>query len=80
MDRIIERPIVSERIIEVEKIIEVPLNKLLDPSNETTGTIKTSYAGEVDVPMYVFDDVKVWGATATVLSEMKELILTTLKE
>jgi hypothetical protein len=31
--------------------------------------------------MYIFgDDVKVWGATATILSEMKELILTALKE
>ena len=73
-------PFFKKEVKEVEKIIEVPLYKLLDPSNETRGTIKTSYAGEVDVPMYVFDDVKVWGATATVLSEMKELILTTLKE
>ena len=42
--------------------------------------ISDKYMNEIDVPMYVFDDVKVWGATATVLSEMKELILTTLKE
>lgn len=73
-------PSFEKEIKEVKKIIEVPLYKLLDPNNETRGTVKTSYAGEIDVPMYLFDDFKVWGATATILSEMKELILKTLKE
>ena len=71
----------EREIKEVEKIIEVPLSDLLSPANETRGTVLTSYVGEVNVPMYIFgDDVKVWGATATILSEMKELILTALKE
>lgn len=71
----------EREIKEVEKIIEVPLSDLLSSSNETRGTVLTSYVGEVNVPMYIFDDdVKVWGATATILSEMKELILTALKE
>jgi hypothetical protein len=71
----------EREIKEVEKIIEVPLSDLLSPVNETRGKVLTSYIGEVNVPMYIFgDDVKVWGATATILSEMKELILTALKE
>lgn len=71
----------EREIKEVEKIIEVPLSDLLSSANETRGTVLTSYVGEVNVPMYIFDDdVKVWGATATILSEMKELILTALKE
>ena len=71
----------KREIKEVEKIIEVPLSDLLSSANETRGTVLTSYVGEVNVPMYIFDDdVKVWGATATILSEMKELILTALKE
>tara|TARA_B100000767_G_C19774829_1_gene541967 strand:- start:1056 stop:1706 length:651 start_codon:yes stop_codon:yes gene_type:complete len=71
----------EREIKEVEKIIEVPLSDLLSSSNETRGTVLTSYVGEVIVPMYIFDDdIKVWGATATILSEMKELILTALKE
>ena len=71
----------EREIKEVEKIIEVPLSDLLSSANETRGTVLTSYVGEVNVPMYIFDDdVKVWGATATILSEMKELILTALTE
>ena len=59
----------------------IHLSDLLSPVNETRGKVLTSYIGEVNVPMYIFgDDVKVWGATATILSEMKELILTALKE
>ncbi|MDA9360175.1 CoA pyrophosphatase [Flavobacteriaceae bacterium] len=74
------RPIFVKEIKEVEKIIEVPLSKLLDSENETKGTVSTSYVGEINVPMYVFENVQVWGATATILAEMKELILIALKE
>jgi 8-oxo-dGTP pyrophosphatase MutT (NUDIX family) len=74
------RPTFVKEIKEVEKIIEVPLSKLLDSENETKGTVSTSYAGKINVPMYVFENVQVWGATATILAEMKELILIALKE
>ena len=74
------KPAFVKEIKEVEKIIEIPLSKLLDPKNETNGTVSTSYVGEINVPMYVFENVQVWGATATILAEMKELILIALKE
>jgi hypothetical protein len=70
----------EREVKEVEKILEVPLSELLNSDNETRGTVLTSYVGEVNVPMYLFNDVKVWGATASILSEMKELILSALKE
>ena len=74
------KPLFQRDIKEVKKIIEIPLSKLLDHNNETVGDVITSYAGQVNVPLYLFDEVKVWGATATVLSEMKDIILTSLKE
>lgn len=74
------KPVFVKEIKEVEKVIEVPLSKLLDSENETKGIVSTSYAGEINVPMYVFENVQVWGATATILAEMKELILIALKE
>ncbi|PSR10979.1 MAG: coenzyme A pyrophosphatase [Candidatus Arcticimaribacter sp.] len=74
------KPAFVKEIKEVEKIIEIPLSKLLDAKNETKGIVSTSYVGEINVPMYVFENVQVWGATATILAEMKELILIALKE
>ena len=74
------KPSFVKEIKEVEKIIEIPLSKLLDPKNETKGIVSISYVGEINVPMYVFENVQVWGATAIILSEMKELILIALKE
>jgi len=74
------KPTFVKEVKEVEKIIETSLSKLLDPENETKGTVSTSYAGKINVPMYVFENVQVWGATATILAEMKELILIALKE
>ena len=70
----------EREVKEVEKILEVPLSELLNSDNETRGTVLTSYVGEVNVPMYLFNDIQVWGATASILSEMKELILSALKE
>jgi 8-oxo-dGTP pyrophosphatase MutT (NUDIX family) len=74
------KPSFIREVKEVERIIEVPLENLLNHENATTGTVSTSYVGEINVPMYVFDEVQVWGATAIILAEMKDLILSALKE
>ena len=60
---------------EVEHIIEVPLALLLDETSMQEGEINASYMKEVIVPMFVFGENKVWGATAMVLAEARELIL-----
>ena len=74
------RPSFVREIKEVERIIEVPLKNLMNPKNETFGSVLTSYMGEINVPMFVFKDIKVWGATAIILAEMKELIHSALEE
>ena len=69
------RPNFIPEIGEVDHVIEVPLSDLLTESNITEGEIKTSYMKDITVPMFVFDQYKVWGATAMILAEARELIL-----
>jgi len=58
---------------EVKSIIEVPLQELLDPANITTHNLSTSYMKNVDVPCFLLKEQIVWGATAMMLSEFKQL-------
>lgn len=59
---------------EVDKIIKVSVQELLSENNLSVKKIQTSYAKNVEVPCFVFDNEIVWGATAMMLSELKELI------
>jgi 8-oxo-dGTP pyrophosphatase MutT (NUDIX family) len=59
---------------EVDHVIEVPLSDLLEDSAIQDGPITASYAKEVVVPMFVFGTYRVWGATAMILSEAREII------
>ena len=59
---------------EVEAILEVNLDDLLHDSCLTTRSLSTSYAKEVEVPAFLLEGQVVWGATAMMLSEMKEIL------
>lgn len=59
---------------EVEALIEVPLHHFMDDSVLTTKTITTSYANDIEVPAFILNNHVVWGATAMMLSEVRELI------
>ena len=59
---------------EVDHVIEVPLSDLLGESAIQNGPITASYTKEVIVPMFVFGSYRVWGATAMILSEAREII------
>lgn len=59
---------------EVEQLIEVPLADVLNDSLVSRETITTSYAVNVDVPVFNFGGYVVWGATAAMLSEVKDLL------
>ena len=58
---------------EVEQTIEVLLSDLLSESSITTINVNTSYMANVEVPCFKLEDYIVWGATAMMLSEIKEL-------
>lgn len=58
---------------EVERIIEVLFSDFMDDRLETTQTLSTSYMDNVTVPSFKFNNYTVWGATAMMLSEIKDL-------
>jgi hypothetical protein len=59
---------------EVEAIIEVKLSDFLNDTNVITKLVKTSYTVEVEVPAFNLNNHIVWGATAMMLSEVKDLL------
>lgn len=59
---------------EVEEVIEVKLLDLLKESSVTSKKLSTSYMKNIDVPYYKLNDYTVWGATAMMLSEIKDLL------
>ncbi|MBE16246.1 MAG: CoA pyrophosphatase [Dokdonia sp.] len=58
---------------EVEAIIEVPLQEFLSDTSHIETTLSTSYATDITVPAFDLQGHVVWGATAMMLSEMKQL-------
>ena len=59
---------------EVEAILEVMLSDFLDDGNIITERVSTSYKVNVDVPAFKLNEHVVWGATAMMLSEIKDLL------
>ena len=59
---------------EVAGLVELPLEDLLHDALLTTKTMQTSYAENVEVPGFYINNHFVWGATAMILSELKESI------
>ncbi len=60
---------------EVERLIEIPLKSILSSDSLTIKEISSSYAKSMKVPAFEFNNDVVWGATAMMLSEIKDLIL-----
>jgi len=59
---------------EVKKIIEVKLTDLLNNNTITTKNLSTSYMKNINVPCFKLNNYTVWGATAMMLSEIKDLL------
>jgi hypothetical protein len=59
---------------EVDSTIEVLLEDLLNDNSLSIVNITTSYMKNADVPCFKLNDYIVWGATAMMLSEIKELL------
>ncbi|MBT8260541.1 MAG: CoA pyrophosphatase [Flavobacteriaceae bacterium] len=64
---------------EVEDIIEIPLHEFLDNKAVITSKVNTSYSITVEVPAFKLNGHIVWGATAMMLSEIKDLLKQMLK-
>jgi len=59
---------------EVEEVIEVPLSHFVDEHNMVKTFVTTSYKANVEVPAFRLNGHIVWGATAMMLSELKDLL------
>lgn len=58
---------------EVAAIVEVPLQDFMDDRKIFHQVLNTSYAQNVEVPAFKLNGYTVWGATAMMLNEIKEL-------
>lgn len=59
---------------EVEELIEVLLSDVLDDKYIISKSVTTSYNVKVEVPAFKLNNHVVWGATAMMLSEIKDLL------
>ena len=59
---------------EVAKIIEISLFDLLNDNNIGAIAITNSYMSETSVPCFNINGSIIWGATAMILSEIKEIL------
>jgi 8-oxo-dGTP pyrophosphatase MutT (NUDIX family) len=59
---------------EVEDILEIALNDFFNDENVVAKTVSTSYNQDVVVPAFNLNGHVVWGATAMMLSEIKDLL------
>jgi 8-oxo-dGTP pyrophosphatase MutT (NUDIX family) len=65
---------------EVAGIVEFPLKDFLDDTILRTRLIQTSYATSIEVPGFQVKEHFIWGATAMLLSELKETLKLVLKD
>ena len=61
---------------EVEALIEVKLSDLLSKTAISSTILSTSYAKNIHVPCFKLNNYIVWGATAMMLNEIRDLIKT----
>ena len=59
---------------EVEDLIEVPLKHFMNDSIKSFQNLSTSYAKNIEVPVFNLNNHRVWGATAMMLSEVREML------
>ncbi|RYJ50939.1 CoA pyrophosphatase [Flavobacterium petrolei] len=59
---------------EVAEIIELPLSVFLSDGIVVDTNLSTSYANNINVPAFKIENHIVWGATAMMLSELKEVL------
>jgi len=69
-----QRPEFYKNQYEVEKILEMPIRQLMEPSTVKQTTIKVMGGLSLPTPYFDVDGEIVWGATAMILSELKEII------
>ncbi len=65
---------------EVKRVLEFSITDFLDEKSITKVKMSTSYAKDIEVPAFMVDKYVVWGATAMMMSELKEVLKAVLCE
>lgn len=73
------KPVFISDPTEVASIIEVPVVKLLDENNLRIKHFEVSNHSSIEAPYFQLNDAEVWGATAMILSEFREIVRMGLK-
>ena len=63
----------------MKRVLELPIHELLNDDIIIQTKMSTSYATNIDVPAFQVEKYVVWGATAMMLSELKELFRNAMK-
>jgi 8-oxo-dGTP pyrophosphatase MutT (NUDIX family) len=64
----------TKQLSEVAGIIEFPVSRLLDDKTVSTKVVNASYKNNLEVPVFQIEEHSVWGATAMMLSELKDVL------
>lgn len=64
---------------EVKSVLELPLSLFLDERTITKVKMTTSYAVDIEVPAFMVEKYVVWGATAMMMSELKEAVKNSIR-
>lgn len=62
------------QVEEVAGIVELPLSEFMDDGIVINKTMSTSYSKSIDVPCFKVNEHYIWGATAMMMSELKETL------
>lgn len=73
-----ETPVFVRQEEEVDALIEVPISEFLSDNSKIIQTLSTSYAKNIEVPAFKLQGHVVWGATAMMLSEVREMLIKVL--
>lgn len=68
-----DRPFYQLSEAEVQRVCEVPIGDLMSADAVQEGFFRSSAGQEVHAPFFSWEDVKIWGATAMMISEIIEL-------
>ncbi|MCF1192053.1 CoA pyrophosphatase [Mangrovimonas sp. AS39] len=69
-----ETPRFIKQETEVEELLEITFQDMISDSNVVTEIVNTSYQKAISVPAFKLNGKIVWGATAMMLSEIKDLL------
>ena len=69
-----QKPQTKRQPSEVQEIIEVNLKEIIAPDAIVSRSFYLERYGQVNVPCFVTGDYVIWGATAMIMSELREVL------